>query len=174
MEKITYITPHFAVTSELSPADFKVAAELGFKAIISNRPDDEDGATLTGRDEAVLAWRAGMRFAHVPAAKLDLFTDNVVEGMADAVARFDGPILAHCKSGIRSAIVWAAAGSRTQPVDCVLTALEAAGFELDFLRDDLESQADRSRWVGAAPTALDCDCGGTVEALPLKTPAAAA
>lgn len=159
MEKITYITPHFAVTSEMAPEDFAEAARLGFRAVVSNRPDGEDGATLTGRDEAVYAWRAGMRFAHVPAAKLDLFTDEVVEGMANAVRRLDGPILAHCKSGLRSAIVWAAASARSQPVDCVLDALVAAGFDLDFLRDDLESQAHRAIWAGKAPAALDCNCG---------------
>lgn len=160
MEKITYITPHFAVTSELAAEDFPEAALLGFKAIISNRPDGEDGGALSARDEAVLAWRAGMRFAHVPAAKLDLFTDEVVEDMAHAVRRLDGPILAHCKSGLRSAIVWAAASARTQPVDCVLAALTDAGFDLDFLRDDLESQAHRALWAGKAPAALDCNCEG--------------
>lgn len=159
MEKITYITRHFAVTSEMAPQDFTEAARLGFKAVVSNRPDGEDNAALTGRDEAVYAWRAGMRFAHVPAAKLDLFTDEVVEGMANAVRRLDGPILAHCKSGLRSAIVWAAASARSQPVDCVLAALTSAGFDLDFLRDDLESQAHRAIWAGKAPDALDCHCG---------------
>lgn len=172
MDKITYITPHFAVTSQLSPEDFARAAALGFKAVISNRPDGEDCAVMTGRDEAVQAWRVGMRFAHVPAEKLDLFTDDVVEGMANAVLRLDGPILAHCKSGLRSAIVWAAASARSQPVDCVLGALTAAGFDLDFLRDDLESQAHRALWFGKAPAALDCNCeAGTVT--PLKETAAA-
>lgn len=176
MQKITYITPYFAVTSELAPTDFSAAAALGFSAVISNRPDGEEGALLTARDEAVHAWRAGMKFAHVPSTKLDLFTNSVVEGMADAVRRLDGPILAHCKSGLRSAIIWAAASARTQPVDCVLGALVAAGFDLDFLRDDLESQADRSRWILPAPAALDCNCDratGQVVNLPITAGAAA-
>lgn len=158
MEKICYITPHFAVAGELSAVDFKAAAALGFRSVISNRPDGEDTTALTGREEAVHAWRAGMKFAHVPASKLDLLTDTVVEGMGDAIRRLDGPILAHCKSGVRSAIAWAAASARTQPVNCVLAVLQDAGFELDFLRDDLESQADRARWLGAEPPALDCGC----------------
>jgi sulfide:quinone oxidoreductase len=158
MDTIKFITPNFAVTAELAPKDFAAVAAMGFRSVISNRPDGEEPGQLTARSEAAHAWRAGLRFAHVPASKLDLFTDEVVDAMADAVRRLDGPVLAHCKSGLRSAIVWAAASARQQSVDCVLRALRAAGFELDFLRDDLDQQAYRSRWHGAAPPALDCGC----------------
>ena len=158
MDQIIYITPGFAVTSALAPEDFAEAARLGFCAILSNLPDGEGADQLNSRNEAVLAWRAGLKFAHVPSSKLDLFTDPVVEAMAEAVGRLDGPILAHCKSGLRSAIVWAAASARSQPVDCVLERLTAAGFDLDFLRDDLDAQADRKRWLGNLPRALDCGC----------------
>ena len=162
MDKITTITPGFAVTSALAADDFAEAARLGFKSILSNLPDEEAADYMTARAEAGFAWRAGLRFAHVPAPKHDLFTDPVVEGMADAVKRLDGPILAHCRSGVRSAIVWAAASARSQPVDCVLERLTAAGFDLEFLRDELESQADRKRWLGDAVAALDCGCEGQV------------
>ncbi|HEX7075926.1 MAG TPA: sulfur transferase domain-containing protein, partial [Hyphomicrobiaceae bacterium] len=94
-------------------------------------------------------------FRHIPAGKQDLFADHVVESMADALNALDGPVLAHCYSGLRSAILWAAASARSQPVDCVLAAVRKAGFDLDFLRDELEAQADRKRWLGSSP-ALDC------------------
>lgn len=155
MDGITYITPRFAVALMPRREDFARIAALGFKAVISNRPDHEDTDQMTGREEAVLAWREGLRFRHVPAAKHELFTDPVVEAMADALNAVGGPVLAHCKSGLRSAILWAAASARSQPVDCVLAALRQAGYELDFLRDDLESQADRKRWLSGSAT-LDC------------------
>ncbi len=155
MRKITYITPNFAVTDMPAPEDFARFAALGFRSVISNRPDDEEKDQMTGREEAVLAWRAGLRFQHIPAAKHELFANGVVEAMADALNGLDGPVLAHCQSGLRSAIVWAAASARSQSVDCVLAALKKAGFDLGFLRDDLEAQADRKRWLGWSP-ALDC------------------
>jgi uncharacterized protein (TIGR01244 family) len=157
MKKPTYITPQFAVTDAMAPEDFATAAALGFRAVLSNRPDGEAAAQMTARQESILAWRNGLKFRHVPAAKLDLFTDEVVEAMGDAVAALDGPILAHCASGVRSAIAWAAASARTQNVDCVMAALRQAGFDLDFLRDDLEAQADRARWIGPRAAALDCN-----------------
>lgn len=162
MDRIVHITPTFAVTSALAPEDFAAVAALGFKAVISNRPDGEEADQLAARVEAAHAWRHGLKFAHVPADKLELFTDPVVEGMADAIRAVQGPILAHCKSGLRSAIVWAAASARSQPVDCVLAALAAAGFDLEFLRDDLDRQADRRRWIGDVVPALDCGCGAQV------------
>lgn len=151
-----FITPQFAVTAAMEPADFAAAAAMGFRAILSNRPDGETDGQMTARQESVLSWRAGLKFRHVPAPKLDLFTDQVVEAMGDAVASLDGPILAHCASGLRSAIAWAATSARTQNVDCVLAALSKAGFDLEFLRDDLEAQSDRARWIGTRAPALDC------------------
>src|SRR5690606_32492027 len=116
-------TPTFAVTAELSPSDFAEVARLGFKAVIANRPDGEEEGQLTGRQAAVHAWRAGLTFQHIPAGKHDLFTDQVVDGLANAVATLEGPVLAYCKSGIRSAIVWAAASARSGDVDEILAAL---------------------------------------------------
>ena len=165
MKTVTWITPRFAVTTELAEADFADARALGFKAVLSNRPDGEDAHQLTARQEAVLAWRAGLQFRHVPAGKLDLFTDATIESMADALAGLQGPVLAHCKSGIRSAIVWAAASARSQTVDCVMETLKAAKLDLDFIRDDLETQADRKRWLGTSE-ALDCDCD-TAKVVPI-------
>lgn len=156
MDPIVFLTPTFAVTTALRPADLAEAARLGFRMVISNRPDGEAEGQLSSREEAVHAWRAGLKFRHVPAAKLDIFTDAVVESMVEAITSGEGPILAHCASGLRSAIAWAAASARTQPVDCVLGALEKAGFDLAFLRDDLEAQADRRRWLADVAPALDC------------------
>ncbi len=157
MQSITRVTPFFATTGAMTAADFAEAARLGFKAVVSNRPDGEEPGQLSARDEAVLAWRAGLQFRHVPATKEQLFTDEVVEAMADALAALDGPVVAHCKSGARSLIVWAAASARSQPVSCVLDTLRAAGQDLDFLGDDLEAQADRRRWLGTS-AGLDCEC----------------
>lgn len=174
VDNFVFLTPGFAVIGELAEHDFEALADAGFRSVISNRPDGEDLNQLGSHREAAAAWRAGLKFRHVPAAKADLLTDPVIEAMADAIAGLDGPILAHCKSGLRSAILWAAVSARSTPVDCVMAALDAAGLDLDFLRDDLDAQADRKRWLGRV-AAVDCGAvaGSSQSAEPAEIGAAA-
>ena len=147
MKEIIYLTPDFAITGDLGLEDFSEARRLGFKAILNNRPDNEEATQLNNTYEAELAWKAGLKYRFLPLDKHELFTDPVVEDMIKAIGELDGPVLAHCKSGLRSAIVWAAATARSTPVDDVMATLEAAGQELDFLRDELDAQADRQHWM---------------------------
>jgi len=158
MHKVTYVTPAFAVTGALQAADFAEIAAAGFKSVLSNLPDGESTAYPTSRQEAELATRAGLAFRHVPTTKADLFTDRVVDGVGDALRELPGPVLAHCASGMRSAVAWATAASRLQPVDRVIEVLKAAGFNLDAVRDELVDLRDPAR-SGPIPTALDAAKG---------------
>jgi uncharacterized protein (TIGR01244 family) len=141
MEKIVYITPGFAVAAQLDAGDFEGIAKLGFKAIVNNRPDGEEEGQLPSHIAAAQAWGAGLAYSHIPAGKLDLFSDPVVDTAEAAIADAGGPVLAYCRSGTRSAIIWAAVSARGLPVDEVLSLLAKAGFDLDFLSDELEEQA---------------------------------
>jgi uncharacterized protein (TIGR01244 family) len=154
MNKVTQITSHFAVTGALQPADFAEIAAAGFKSVLSNLPDGESPAYPTSAQEAELAARAGLGFRHIPTTKADLFTNRVVDGIGDALRELPGPVLAHCASGMRSAVAWATAAARTQPVDRVIETLKAAGFNLDAIRDELESLRDPEH-TGPIPPALD-------------------
>ena len=155
--KITYLTPHFAVTGALQPDDIPGVAARGFKSILSNLPDGESVQYPSSADEAAHAERAGLEFRHVPAKKIEVFSDRVVDGMAQALSELDGPVLAHCASGLRSAIAWAAAAARSQPSDCVIAVLKTAGFDLAAIRDELEDQYRRDH-SSPIPAALDCHC----------------
>jgi sulfide:quinone oxidoreductase len=157
VNKITNLTPHFAVTGALQPADFPGIAALGFKSILSNLPDGESSRYPSAPEEAELAKGAGLGFRHVPAIKSEVLSDRVVDGVGRALAELEGPVLAHCASGLRSAIAWAGAAARTQPADCVIAALKNAGYDLAALRDELEDQRGRAH-PAAMPAALDCRC----------------
>ena len=153
MNKVTHITPYVAVTGALQPADFAEIAAAGFKSVLSNLPDGESSAYPTSRQEADLAARAGLGFRHVPTTKADLFTSRVVDGVGDALRELPGPVLAHCASGMRSAVAWATAASRYQPADRVIDVLKAAGFNLEAVRDELENLRDPGH-SGPIPAAL--------------------
>lgn len=157
MDKITYLTPGFAVTGALQPDAFAQAAALGFKSILSNLPDGESNSYPSAAEEKELAARAGLGFRHVPVSKSEAFDERVVGGVSQALSELEGPVLAHCASGLRSAIAWAAAAARTQPADCVMAVLNDAGFDLEPLRDELEEQYGRAG-PATRPAALECHC----------------
>lgn len=150
MNSITYITPDFAITGELSESDFAELAALGFKAVINNRPDGEGPGQQPAQMQEEFARSNGLAYAHIPATSQTLFSDQVVDAMAEALSKLEGPVLAHCKSGMRSTILWGAASARTRPVAEVLEALGNSPFDVSFLQDELEKQA--SRGTGAAVT----------------------
>jgi sulfide:quinone oxidoreductase len=140
MANIVFIAPNFAVAGQLEAEDFAEIARIGFGTVINNRPDGEEDAQLRSDAAADHALRAGLNYHHVPAGKLDLFSDPVVDAVEAAIGS-GGPVLAYCKSGTRSAIIWAAASARKVPLDEVLSLLSKAGFDFDFLSDELEEQA---------------------------------
>ena len=82
----------------------------------------------------------------------------MVGGTAQALSELEGPVLAHCASGLRSAVAWAAAAARGQSVDAVLAKLAAAGFNLEPIRGDLEDEHDPEH-VSPIPPALDVGGG---------------
>ena len=157
MQRIVFLTPQFAVTGALEREDFALVAAQGFKSVLSNLPDGESKRHPGAAEAAELAARAGLGFRHVPTTKSEIFGDAVVEGVDRALAELEAPVLAHCASGMRSAVAWAAAAARSQPPDCVLAALQRAGFEFAALREEFEGQHGRAH-VTPVPGALDCGC----------------
>ena len=151
----TYITPEFAVAPALEPADFPALAAQGVKTIICNLPDGEQPDQMASSHAALLALQNDMAFGFIPADKIELLTLSTINATEATIRQQNGPILAYCKSGMRSAIIWGAASARNNDVDCVLSALSQAGFDLDFLRDDFIEQRHARRWPATTP-ALDC------------------
>lgn len=140
------ITERLWVGGALGPHDFRTAKLSGISAVVNFQTDGESSDQLASAEARRAAEAAGLAYWHVPATKYDLMTDETLGRATEVFETERGHILAYCTSGQRAAIVWAATAARTQPVDEVLNALMSAGFDFDFLRDDLEAQADRSRW----------------------------
>lgn len=138
-----------SVAGALTLQDIDEVAQQGFRTLINFRVDGESVQQVESRDARQAAERLGLMYIHIPASKHELFTDAVVDAASEAFAASQGPVLAHCAGGQRAAIVWAATAARKQPVSEVLEQLKLAGFDLAFLRDDLDAQSDRARWQAA-------------------------
>jgi len=138
MPKITYITPLFAVAGQLSEQDFAQLAAMGIKSVINNRPNGEDGVLVDADNAAEAAKRAGLDYRYAPVANHEVMETAEVDTFEDALRGLPGPILAYCRTGTRSSILWAQVSARYNSAEDTLRALEDAGFDLDFLRSEFE------------------------------------
>jgi uncharacterized protein (TIGR01244 family) len=149
-----------SVAGGLNSQDVAEAAKAGFGTILNLQPDGERAGQMSSADVKSAAERWSLSYEHVPTSKFDVFTDTAVESYRTVLRAADRPVLAICASGQRAAIVWAAAQARDQrPVAEILATLNAAGFDFDFLRDDLDAQADRAHWCSSQAVAPQTDVG---------------
>ena len=102
----TQIADNYAVTAQIPPEAVSAIAGAGFVAIICNRPDDEEpgqppAATIRAACEA-----AGIAFHHVPVSTT--LTPESVLLHRSIIESSGGPVLAYCRSGQRSSIIYEA------------------------------------------------------------------
>ena len=97
--EIRKITEDYSVAPQISVADVAEIARAGFRSIISNRPDAEDGAVPHGEIETA-ARAAGLEFRYIPVISGQITLDNV-EDQAAALNDLPTPVLAYCRSGAR-------------------------------------------------------------------------
>jgi sulfide:quinone oxidoreductase len=90
-----------SVSAQLELGHVMELAKAGFKSIICNRPDAEEGDHPRSAAVAEAAKQSGLQFAYVPAVSGSI-TDQDGEKMAAALAKLPAPTLAYCRSGARS------------------------------------------------------------------------
>ena len=146
MARFAFLTPGLAVAGSLTPADFADAARAGIGTIINNRPDGEEPGQLTAEEEAEYSRQAGVTYRYVPAAKYEILDDAILRPFAQTLSQAlrdrKGPVLLHCRSGLRSTIMWAAIQvGAGKPLSQVLAAAKEAGFDLEAVREELAERA---------------------------------
>jgi len=99
-----------AISSQIQPADVAAIAAEGFTTIICNRPDGEDPGQPAASDIAAECEAQGVAFQLIPIDRNGL-TMDMVEEFRSAVATSEGHVLAYCRSGQRSSVLWQASGS---------------------------------------------------------------
>lgn len=124
------LAPNYAVAPQLSVADVAEAARQGFATIVANRPDGEAPGQPTLDEIAAAAQAAGLAFVGIPISGPP--PPAAVDSTVGAIAATKGPVLAYCRSGTRSATLWAMATAKTgaMPVADILKAAKAAGYDL--------------------------------------------
>jgi uncharacterized protein (TIGR01244 family) len=119
-----------SVAGKLDRADIEALADAGVKTIINNRPDGEDPGQLPAAEARKLAEARGLAYHHIPFTAATL-TRAEVDAFAAALASAEQPVVAHCRSGTRSTLVWALTRMR-QGADPMALIAQAAGCGIDI------------------------------------------
>lgn len=103
------LSPDVCVAPQLQPAAMAEAAAAGFRSVINNRPDGEGGPDQpTSAQMAAAALAAGLQYAHLPVNGAYQSPEEIAR-FAELLAALPRPVLAFCRSGARSAKLYAAA-----------------------------------------------------------------
>jgi len=105
--KATIVEQDFAVAPQITTADIAQMADEGIKTLINNRPDNEEPGQLTAADAKAAAERLGLTYLYLP-VRTDTITAADIDAFARALKGSVKPILAHCRSGTRCYLLWAA------------------------------------------------------------------
>lgn len=139
------LNDRISVSPQISVGDVAVAAAQGVGLIINNRPEDESEDQTPGEAIAAAARAAGLDYVAIPVTHAG-FSEGQVKAMAAALAGTDKPVLAYCRSGTRSTLLWALAeASRGKNPQALSAAASAAGYDLSPIKamiDMLSANAD--------------------------------
>ena len=105
------IDDHFLAAPQIAARDIAEAKAMGITMIINNRPDGEEPDAPQGTEIEAAAKAAGLHYVAIPVTHAG-FSGPQVAAMAVALDEATGPVLAYCRSGTRSTLLWALA--RTQ------------------------------------------------------------
>lgn len=106
------------------------AKALGVTLVINNRPEGESDDQTPGPEIEAAARAAGLDYVAIPVTHAG-FSEGQVQAMAEALANNVGAVLAYCRSGTRSTLLWALAEA-SQGGDPAAIAASAAGAGYDI------------------------------------------
>ena len=130
---------------QIDAADLAEAKARGIRTIVNNRPDGEADEQTPGDAIAAAATAAGIAYHAIPITHAG-FSAPQVAAMAAILADAERPILAYCRSGTRSTLLWALAeASRGGDPDALAEKAAAAGYDVAPVRMPMDALAARAR-----------------------------
>ena len=105
---IKQLTENISVSAQIKHRDMAGIAKLGFKTVINNRPDREVPFQPRTKTLAARAKDAGITYLYLPVISGNMTQKNV-DDFAALLTKAQGPVLAFCRTGTRSANLWAQA-----------------------------------------------------------------
>ena len=136
----TYASPQITVD------DIAEASALGVGLIVNNRPEDESDDQTPGADIEAAATASGIAYIAIPVTHAG-FSMPQVEAMEAALASAgDKPVLAYCRSGTRSTLLWAMAQARMgTALETIAASAAKAGYDVGPISAQLDFLSAQTR-----------------------------
>ena len=140
------LTDQVYASPQIGLAEVADAAAMGVTLIINNRPEDEEPGQTPGSEIEAAARAAGLDYVAIPVTHAG-FSEPQVKAMAGALGNAGpGKILAYCRSGTRSTLLWSLArASEGGNPDELAEAAANAGYDIGPVRQIVDMLASRPR-----------------------------
>jgi uncharacterized protein (TIGR01244 family) len=139
MQEPTRINDFLSVAGQISRDDIAAIAKAGFASIVNNRPDNEEPGQLDHQEAEAEAKKRGLDYRYLPIVTGNITRAQVAE-FDKLVLRSPKPVLAHCRSGTRCYLLWAAGRVLFERESALKLVAEAAvkGYDLRILPQLIE------------------------------------
>jgi uncharacterized protein (TIGR01244 family) len=95
----------YCVTGQIEVGDIAAVARAGFKTLICNRPDEEAAGQPAHAPIFAAAQDSGMVCHFIPVTSAGVCSENV-DALKLVLANAERPVLAYCRSGARSTMIY--------------------------------------------------------------------
>ena len=128
------LTETVFASPQIGLAEVAAAKAHGIVLIVNNRPEEESDDQTPGAEIEAAASAAGIAYIAIPITHAG-FSEQQVSAMATALQGASGPVLAYCRSGTRSTLLWALAEASQggDPAEIAASAAEA-GYDISPVR----------------------------------------
>lgn len=124
MPPLMQLSPGLTAAGALTADNIEALAASGVKTIINNRPDNEDPGQLPADEARKLCKARGIAYHHIAFVNATLTPDHV-DAFEKVMMSGSPPMVAHCRSGTRSTMIWALTRVRQGDDPAALVALGA-------------------------------------------------
>ncbi|CAG8999429.1 MAG: Beta-lactamase hydrolase-like protein [Candidatus Celerinatantimonas neptuna] len=127
---IHQLTNQLFVSSQLTLEDINKLNRLGYQTIICNRPDGEQPEQPNAADLKQASEKLGMKFIYQPVINGQIKLNDGIQFIS-YIESNDTPVLAYCRTGTRSTILWALSQQNSLSARQIREKTLAAGYKID-------------------------------------------
>ena len=126
---IRSLTPELAVSPQVLVADLPAIAAAGFRSVICNRPDGEGADQPLYAEIERAADELGLHVRYLP-VESGKVTDEQGVAFGALMGELPKPVLAFCRTGMRSTTMWALSQAGRRPLPEIIELSSKAGHDL--------------------------------------------